>query len=165
MTFCKYLFPHSFYPVTINIEKIMKKVIIVLLVIGGFAACKSKLNTTEATTQAAQAISWLSEANLEKAQAQAAESGKPVFVDIGAEWCGYCKKMKKNIFTDNVVASAMNAGFVPLSLDGEKGDGQALVSKLGINGFPAQLILDSKGNVLKKNIGYLNAEGLLAFLK
>ena len=100
-----------------------------------------------------------------KVKQKAVEAGKPIFVDIGADWCGYCKKMKKNIFTNDAVSNAMNSGFVPVSLDGEKGDGAELVSKLGINGFPTQLILDSKGNVIKRNTGYLDTKGLLAFLK
>jgi thiol:disulfide interchange protein len=143
----------------------MKKIILALFILGGFAACKSKTKAITATKTPAASIAWLSETNLEQAKTQAIASGKSVFVDIGTDWCGYCKKMKRNIYTNNAVASAINAGFVPLSLDGERGDGRALVSKLGITGFPTQLILDSKGNVLKKNIGYLNIKQLLAFLK
>ena len=71
----------------------------------------------------------------------------------------------KNVYTDEAVAQAMNAGFIPLALDGEKSDGAELVSTLGINGFPTLLILDAQGNVLKKNTGYLEPKQLLAFLK
>ena len=144
----------------------MKKIILALLILGGFAACKSKTKATaSSTTVQTPSIAWLGDANLKQAKTQATASGKPIFVDIGTEWCGYCKKMKKSIFTNSAVASAMNAGFVPLSLDGERGDGRSLVAKLGITGFPTQLILDAKGNVLKKNVGYLDASELVVFLK
>jgi thiol:disulfide interchange protein len=142
----------------------MKKIILALLLLGGFAACKSKTKAISANTIVPkERITWLNNTNL--AQAKAEASGRPIFVDIGAVWCGYCKKMKKDVFTEDAVISAINAGFVTLSLDGEKGDGKALVSKLGIAGFPTQLILDAEGNVLKKNTGYMDTPKLLAFLK
>ena len=129
----------------------------------GFASCKSTPKTTDTT--AANSISWASTATLAEAKQSATEAGKPIFVDVSAVWCGYCKKMKKNVYTDTAVAQAMNAGFIPLALDGEKSDGAELVSTLGINGFPTLLILDAQGNVLKKNTGYLDAKQLIAFMK
>ena len=129
----------------------------------GFASCKSTTKTTNTT--AANSISWSSSSMLAEAKHSATETGKPIFVDVSTAWCGYCKKMMKNVYTDEAVAQAMNAGFIPLALDGEKSDGAELVSKLGINGFPTLLILDAQGNVLKKKTGYLDAQQLIAFLK
>jgi len=141
----------------------MRNIILAILVAAGFTACKSKSTATTAPVN--QDIAWLSEATLDQAKTESAKTGKPIFVDLSAVWCGYCKKMKKSVFTNQAVASAMNKGFVSLALDGEQGDGKALVAKLGISGFPTQLLLDSDGNVIKKNTGYLKSEELLAFLK
>lgn len=129
----------------------------------GFASCKSTPKTTD--TRTANSISWSSTATLAEAKQSATEAGKPIFVDLSTVWCGYSKKMKKNLYPDAAVAQAMNAGFIPLALDGEKSDGAELVSTLGINGFPTLLILDAQGNVLKKNTGYLDAQQLIAFMK
>jgi thioredoxin 1 len=141
----------------------MKKIILILILGVGFASCKSTTKTIDIT--AANSISWSSTATLADAKQSATEAGKPIFVDLSAVWCGYCKKMKKNVYTDAAVAQAMNAGYIPLALDGEKSEGAELVSTLGINGFPTLLILDAQGSVLKKNTGYLDAEQLIAFLK
>tara|TARA_B110000908_G_scaffold171261_1_gene233366 strand:- start:1176 stop:1601 length:426 start_codon:yes stop_codon:yes gene_type:complete len=141
----------------------MKKIILILMLGVGFASCKSTTKTTNTT--AANSISWSSNATLAEAKQSDTEAGKPIFVDVSAVWCGYCKKMKKNVYTDAAVAQAMNASYIPLALDGEKSDGAELVSKLGINGFPTLLILDAQGNVLKKKTGYLDAQQLIAFLK
>jgi thioredoxin 1 len=141
----------------------MKKIFLILILGVGFASCKSTTKTIDTT--AANSISWSSTATLADAKQSATEAGKPIFVDLSAVWCGYCKKMKKNVYTDAAVAQAMNAGYIPLALDGEKSEGAELVSKLGINGFPTLLILDAQGNALKKNTGYLDAEQLIAFLK
>jgi thioredoxin 1 len=141
----------------------MKKIILILMLGVGFVSCKSTAKTTNTT--AANSISWSSSSTLAEAKQSATEAGKPIFVDLSTVWCGYCKKMKKNVYTNAAVAQAMNAGFIPLALDGEKSDGAELVSALGINGFPTLLILDAQGNVIKKNTGYLDAEQLIAFLK
>lgn len=129
----------------------------------GFASCKSTSKTIDTT--AANSISWSSSSTLAEAKQSATEAGKPIFVDLSTVWCGYCKKMKRNVYTNAAVAQAMNAGFIPLALDGEKSEGAELVSTLGINGFPTLLILDAQGNVIKKNTGYLDAQQLIAFLK
>jgi thioredoxin 1 len=141
----------------------MKKIILILMLGVGFASCKSTSKTIDTT--AANSISWSSSSTLAEAKQSATEAGKPIFVDVSTAWCGYCKKMMKNVYTDEAVAQAMNAGFIPLALDGEKSDGAELVSTLGINGFPTLLILDAQGNVIKKNTGYLDAQQLIAFLK
>ncbi|MFB1012715.1 MAG: thioredoxin family protein [Bacteroidia bacterium] len=141
----------------------MKKIILILILGVGFASCKSTTKTKNTT--AANSISWARTATLAEAKQSATEAGKPIFVDLSTVWCGYCKKMKRNVYTNAAVAQAMNAGFIPLALDGEKSDGAELVSKLGINGFPTLLILDAQGNVLKKKTGYLDAQQLIAFLK
>ena len=141
----------------------MKNLILTLFVCATLVSCKTQ--TASTAVDAVKGIEWAQSANLNEVQKKAQEAGKPIFVDLGAEWCGYCKKMKKNVFTNDAVSNAMNSGFIPLSLDGEKGDGAALVNKLGINGFPTQLILNSNGEVIKKNTGYLDTKGLLAFLQ
>lgn len=143
----------------------MKKLLLILFVGLGFASCKSTSKTATTSEDSPQSISWVSTSTLEEAQQNAEAAGKPIFVDVSAVWCGYCKKMKKNVYTDAAVATAMNNGFIPLALDGEKSDGAELVSKLGINGYPTQLIMDVKGNVIRKNSGYLDANQLIAFLK
>jgi thioredoxin 1 len=141
----------------------MKKIFLILILGICFASCKFTTKTIDTT--AANSISWSSTATLAEAKQSAREAGKPICVDLSAVWCGYCKKMKKNVYTDAAVAQAMNAGYIPLALDGEKSEGAELVSKLGVNGFPTLLILDAQGSVLKRNTGYLNTTQLLDFLK
>lgn len=52
--------------------------------------------------------------------------------------------------------------FVPIKIDGEKGEGPELVKKHAIDGFPAILFLDSEGNVVHKILGYLPADAFAA---
>lgn len=145
----------------------MKNILFILSLISVLAACKTKIITaTEATQQEENTpteVQWLT--SLTEAKAQSITMGKPLFVDVSAEWCGYCKKMKKKVYTDEQVAVILNKGYIPVALDGEKGDGTTLMGKYSITGFPTQLILGTDGSLLKKNAGYLEVNQLITFLK
>jgi thioredoxin 1 len=94
---------------------------------------------------------------------KAAQKGGYVFVDLQAKWCGPCKLLKAKVFTDKKVADYFNSHFVNLSIDVEKGDGPELAKKWHLEGLPTLLIVDAKGNVIKRSVGYMDAESLLAF--
>lgn len=96
---------------------------------------------------------------LDKAYNQAKVENKNVFLIFHASWCGWCKKMEKNMedplvkefFDKNYVKA-----FVTVEERGEKANlntpgGEELVEKLGgkNQGLPYWVILDEKGNVLK----------------
>src|SRR4051812_8177460 len=80
--------------------------------------------------------------------AKAKAEHKPIFLDIYASWCGPCKKLKKESFTDKDAGAYFNDHFVNTSFDGEIGDGVMLAQKFKIEGYPALFILDENGNVL-----------------
>jgi len=62
--------------------------------------------------------------DLGKALEEASRSGQIVFVDAYTTWCGPCKMMDKNVFSDPEVAALFNERFVNLKLDMEKGKDQ-----------------------------------------
>ena len=148
----------------------MKNILILLFLSTLFTVgCSSSKNTTTSTTESSTAsqsgINWNEASSLADAQAKTSDTRDKIFVDVSAVWCGYCKKMKKSVYTDDDVANAINEKYIPLALDGEKGEGVSFAAKHKIKGYPTQLILDADGNVLKKNVGYLNVNQLLNFLK
>src|SRR5579862_9845140 len=79
---------------------------------------------------------------------EAAKENKPVFLDIFATWCGPCKALKKNTFSDKDVAQYFNANFINVELDGEVGDGKALAQQYHIPGYPSLFIMDKNGKLL-----------------
>lgn len=96
---------------------------------------------------------------------QAAQKGQYVFADLQASWCGPCKALKARVFTDKKVADFFNTHFVNLSVDIEQGEGPGLAKKWKVEKLPTLLILDAKGNIVKKSEGYIDAEHLLAWAK
>ena len=109
-------------------------------------------------------IEW-KDLTLEEAKKLSAETGKPIFVDISAVWCGYCKKMKRNVYSEESVAKTLNEKYIAIAIDGERGEGVNLVKKHKVRGHPTQFVFDSKGDVLKRNDGYMGESKLLSFLK
>jgi thiol:disulfide interchange protein len=87
---------------------------------------------------------------------------KLIFVDIYAVWCGPCKAMAKNVFTQAAVANKFNTSFINYMLDAEKGEGIKLAEKYQVAGFPTYLFVDSRGNVVYKIEGALPAEKFIA---
>lgn len=74
--------------------------------------------------------------------AKAKAENKPIFVDLYATWCGPCKVMAKNVFTDNNVGNKFNASFVNYKIDAEKGEGITLAKKYNIKGYPTFIFVD-----------------------
>ena len=87
---------------------------------------------------------------------------KLIFVDIYAVWCGPCKAMAKNVFTQSAVANKFNTSFINYMLDAEKGEGIKLADKYQVAGFPTYLFVDSSGTVVYKIEGALTAEKFIA---
>ncbi len=101
------------------------------------------------------------EAALQKAKAE----HKPIFLDIYATWCGPCKLLKKNTFSDKSVADYYNAHYINLSFDGENGEGVMLAQKFQITGYPTLIILSPEGTLVKMQAGFLPPDEFLEFGK
>lgn len=96
-----------------------------------------------------------------EALAEAQKEDKIVFVDSYAKWCGPCKKMAANVFTQDEVGQFFNDNFVNLKLDMEEADGLTFGSQYPVSAYPTLFFLDSQGNILKKVTGGQQADGLI----
>ena len=59
--------------------------------------------------------------SFDEARKAASREGKLVFMDFYTSWCGPCKRMTDQVFPQKSVGDYMNATFIPLKLDAEKG--------------------------------------------
>ncbi|WP_168563922.1 thioredoxin family protein [Crateriforma spongiae] len=126
----------------------------------GLAIVGIFLTALSATSPAAAEIPWK---NSPEAALNAARSeGKPILVFVTAEWCHYCKKMKKDTWSDRTASSVVAANFQTLMLDGDRD--KAVVKKLGLNGYPATLIYTPDGEFVTQKSGYMSPQQTLAWL-
>lgn len=100
-----------------------------------------------------------------KALTEAGKQNKLVFLDIYASWCGPCKLLKKNTFSDPKIGDFFNQNFINVSVDGEEGVGPSLAQKYSIEGYPTLIVTDKTGKPLLYSVGYMDANNLMMFAK
>jgi thioredoxin-related protein len=98
-----------------------------------------------------------------KAKAEAQESGKPILVNFtGSDWCGWCKKLVKEVFSQDAFKAYAADSLVLFEADfpNQKQlppevikQNKELAKKYAIRGYPTILLLDAEGKVLAKT-GY-----------
>ncbi|ARK13622.1 thioredoxin family protein [Fibrivirga algicola] len=94
---------------------------------------------------------------LKKAKAE----NKLIFLDAYASWCGPCKMLQKNVFTQKTVGDYFNKKFINVKMDMEKGEGPALAQMYPLEAYPTLLFINGNGRVVKKAIGYMSADDLI----
>ena len=93
----------------------------------------------------AQKINWYAwgETPFKKAKAER----KPVFLDVGTEWCTACNLMEEKTYADTSIIRIINQNFICIKADAEA---QPDVGARFLEwGWPALIFLDSSGNQLK----------------
>jgi len=108
----------------------------------------------------AQKIGFIKE-DLAKAKAKAAEENKLIFVDAYTTWCGPCKWMDANVFSDKTVAKFYKNSFVNLKLDMEKGDGLQFAQDYRVAAFPSFYYLTADGEVAHMARGAFDANDMM----
>ena len=66
---------------------------------------------------AKEKVNWLTLAELKAAYAK---NPKPILIDVYTDWCGWCKVMDKNTFSEANVAKILNEKFYPVKFDAEQ---------------------------------------------
>ncbi len=102
----------------------------------------------------AQKINWYAwgETPFKKAKAE----HKPVFLDVGTEWCTACNLMEEKTYTDTSIIRIINENFIAIKADAEA---QPDVGARFLEwGWPALIFLDSSGNQLNALQGNRKAE-------
>ena len=105
------------------------------------------------------------EPNWSKAIEEAKKQKKLIFIDAYTSWCGPCRMLKQNTFTDKTAGEFFNKHFINIALDMEKGDGIAFAEKYQIKAYPTLLIMDADQKSVSSAEGYINPGQLIEFGK
>jgi protein disulfide-isomerase len=130
----------------------MKKIAI------GLAVCCALLKTGAAE------LEWMTD--LAKAQAKAKQEKKLVMLDFtGSDWCGWCIKLNKDVFTKAEFIEYAKNNLVPVEVDfptrkeqsvAVKKANQALKAKYKVDGYPTIIVLNGEGKQVGE-LGYMSS--------
>jgi len=87
------------------------------------------------------------------ATTQAKQNGSLVMLVFETDWCTWCDRMEREVFTDPNVRSALQ-GLVVLKLDAE-GDGERLAARYGVDSYPTIVFVNGDGEEVDRILGYL----------
>jgi len=91
------------------------------LLIAVFAGSALNVSAQEQPAQAAEVkttpVKWMT---WEEAVEKNKTEKKKIFVDVFTDWCGWCKVMDKNTFTEAQVAKILNEDFYPVKFNAEQ---------------------------------------------
>ena len=85
--------------------------------------------------------------------ALAAKEKKVIFLDAYTSWCGPCKWMAANMFTNDTIADLYNSSFICAHFDMEKGEGIQLARDYQVRAYPTLLFISPEGEVLHIRVG------------
>jgi protein disulfide-isomerase len=101
--------------------------------------------------------------DFKRASISAKSSGKYVLLNFtGSDWCGWCKKLKKEVFSKNEFRSFASKNLVCVLVDfprskrqsvKQKQANEKLARKFGVRGYPTVIILSPDGRRVGKT-GY-----------
>jgi thioredoxin-related protein len=146
-----------------------------------------KQNNTSSTNGIIEegGINWMS---IEEAMAAESKEPRKIMIDVYTKWCGPCKMMSQNTFTDADVVAYMNEHYYCVKFDAERADscvfkGQTFKNpdfdpaKTGRNGvhqfarhlnvsaYPTLVFLDETGGLIGPVVGYKTPGDLELFVK
>jgi thiol-disulfide isomerase/thioredoxin len=90
-------------------------------------------------------------------KAKAARENKMIFFDAYTTWCGPCKFLDENVYTDAGVAAYFNENYINVKFDMESGEGIDLAEEFEVSSNPTLLFFNSNGELVHKYIGAMKA--------
>lgn len=133
-------------------------VLIALLVLSAGYVAQSTISDASKLTLKGVTFST----NLTTAIEAAKVQGKPVFVYIRSEYCGWCRKFEEETFTNQTVIKTLNEKFILVSLDADKQKNET--RNFAVFGTPTMVFLDPNGTGLKRIPGYTDTETFLGVM-
>ncbi len=114
-----------------------------------------------AASASAAGDGWMTD--FEAAKVKAKAENKPMLLDFtGSDWCGWCIKLDKEVFSEAAFKDYAAAELVLVELDFPrtkeqsaelKAQNEALAKQYGVRGFPTILVLSPDGTLIDKT-GY-----------
>ncbi len=113
---------------------------------------------------ASSSVAWIDAstvADVQRAQAQAKQQNKPVFLYWGAVWCPPCNQVKATLF-NRADFAALSKSFLMVRVDGDKPSAQQVGQLFKVRGYPSMLVLGADGSEITRLPGEVDPERYVA---
>ncbi len=105
-------------------------------------------------------VNWLT---FDEAQKKGQGQSQKFLLYFYTDWCGYCRKLDHETFTDKTVADYINSNFIPVRINSEKMP--QVAGRYGVGGVPDLRFLTAKGEDIARWPGYIEPDRFLPLLK
>ncbi|MCC5939595.1 MAG: DUF255 domain-containing protein [Lunatimonas sp.] len=123
-------------------------------------------------TMAQDKIKWYS---FEEVIQLSQETPKMILVDVYTDWCGWCKKMDKETFTDKAVIAYVNENFYAVKLNaedkktkftfrGKEYSEENMARAMQVRSYPNFVIMDAAMENITQLPGYREASPFVSAL-
>lgn len=122
-------------------------------------------------------IQWAKDPSWQEVKERAKRENKYIFVDVFATWCVPCKKMDKEVYTNDSVGDFFNKNFIAVKLQTDKtandeeyvqkwySDAQSILNDYAIDAFPSFIFFSPEGAVVDISQGFKNPKELMYLAK
>ncbi len=139
----------------------MNRFVQVLLIAVSLASSSPVFAQGQLSSRSETKIRWME--SVPTALKQRRETGRPLVIYVTADYCGYCRKMERESWSDEEVVKAVVDDFVALKIDADKDE--KLVERLEVRGYPTTLVFDEDGRLVKTAEGFQSRAQLLKLLE
>ena len=101
------------------------------------------------------------EGSFDEAMKKAKEEKKDLFVDFFAEWCGPCKMMASEVFTQKEVGEFFNNRFICVQVDVDTQENKDIAKRYNVTALPTMVFISRVGKELRRVQGSVPAESLI----
>ena len=154
--------------------------------LGGFALSAQTASKSVKAEKAAK-INWVT---LEEAQDLNKTNPKKIIVDLYTEWCGPCKMMERQTFTDPELINYINENFyavkfnaesqAPVTFNGkvytnpefdpsrssrQRNSPHQYTRTTGLRGYPTLIVYSSEVEIVERIVGFQRAPQVMRTLK